>query len=134
MMLADGKIEDEEKDIMKGIFKYAEISELSDHDIDEEINSCKENPIDLEEYLNELLPQLNKYGREKIISAAYWVSIADGEFDKAEEKLLTKLAKYFQISGTRLKEIMAEGDEIMADDDDDDDWEDEQSNPDSPPN
>ena len=89
-------------------------SELSDHDIDEEINSCKENPIGLEEYLNELFPQLNQSGRETIVKLAYWVSISDGHFDKAEEKLLKKLAKHFQISDAHLKGIILEVNETLS--------------------
>jgi tellurite resistance protein len=89
-------------------------SELSDHDIDKEIKSCKNNPIGLEEYLNELFPQLNESGRETIIKVAYWVSIADGEVDKKEEKLLIKIAKHFEISSAHLKGIIAEVNEIVS--------------------
>ena len=113
MMLADGKIEDSEKAMMRDIYTHMADSELSDHDIDEEINSCKENPIGLEEYLNELFPQLNESGRETIIKLAYWISIADGQFDKAEKKLLVKLAKHFQISNAHLKGIMSEVNETV---------------------
>ena len=113
MMLADGKIEDSEKAMMRNIYAHMADSELSDHDIDEEINSCKENPIGLEEYLNELFPQLNESGRETIIKLAYWISIADGQFDKAEKKLLVKLAKHFQISNAHLKGIMSEVNETV---------------------
>ena len=89
---------------------------LSDYinKIDKEINSCKENPIDLEEYLNELFPQLNESGRETIIKVAYWVSIADGEVDKREEKLLIKMAKHFQISSAHLRGIISEVNETVS--------------------
>ena len=114
MMLADGKIEESEKAMMKNIYQHMADSELSNQDIDKEINSCKENPIDLEEYLNELFPQLNQSGRETIVKLAYWVSISDGHFDKAEEKLLKKLAKHFQISNAHLKGIILEVNETIS--------------------
>ena len=114
MMLADGKIEDSEKAMMRDIYTHMADSELSDHDIDKEIKSCKNNPIGLEEYLNELFPQLNESGRETIIKLAYWISIADGQYDKEEEKLLVKLAKHFQISNAHLKGIMSEINETVS--------------------
>ena len=89
-------------------------AELSNEEIDNEINSCKENPIDLEVYLEELFPQLNESGRETIVKLAYWVSISDGHFDKEEEKLLKKLAKHFQISDAHLKGIILEVDETIS--------------------
>ncbi len=110
MMLADGKIEESEKAMMKGIYQHVADAELSNEEIDNEINSCKENPIDLEVYLEELFSQLNESGRETIIKVAYWVSIADGEVDKREEKL----AKYFQISDAHLKGIILEVNETIS--------------------
>ena len=89
-------------------------AELSNEEIDNEINSCKENPIDLEVYLEELFPQLNESGRETIVKLAYWVSISDGHFDKEEEKLLKKLAKHFQISDAHLKGIILEVNETIS--------------------
>ena len=114
MMLADGKIEESEKAMMKYIYQHVADAELSNEEIDNEINSCKENPIGLEEYLNELFSQLNESGRETIIKVAYWVSIADGEVDKKEEKLLKKLAKHFQISEAHLKGIILEVNETLS--------------------
>jgi len=114
MMLADGKIEESEKAMMKDIYQHVADAELSNEDIVNEINSCKENPIVLEEYLNELFSQLNESGRETIIKVAYWVSIADGEVDKREEKLLIKMAKHFEISSAHLKGIIAEVNEIVS--------------------
>ena len=114
MMLADGKIEESEKTMMKDIYQHVADDELSNEEIDNEINSCKENPIDLEVYLEELFPQLNESGRETIVKLAYWVSISDGHFDKEEEKLLKKLAKHFQISNAHLKGIILEVDETIS--------------------
>ena len=114
MMLADGKIEESEKAMMKDIYQHVADAELSNEEIDNEINSCKENPIDLEVYLAELFPQLNESGRETIVKLAYWVSISDGHFDKEEEKLLKKLAKHFQISNAHLKGIILEVNETLS--------------------
>ena len=42
------------------------------------------------------------------------MSIADGEVDKKEEKLLIKMAKHFEISSAHLKGIIAEVNEIVS--------------------
>lgn len=114
MMLADGKIDENEKSMMKDIYEDITGSELSDYDIDEEIKSCKANSVGLTNCLKELFPYLNETGREAIIKAAYWISVADGEVDKEEEKLLIKLGKYFQISRAHLKGIISEVNEIVS--------------------
>ena len=114
MMLADGKIDGNEKSMMKDIYNKIADSTLSDNDIDKEIKSCKANPVDLDNCLKELFSYLNESGRETIIKAAYWVSIADGEVDKREGKLLIKMAKRFQISSAHLKGIISEVNEITS--------------------
>ena len=45
MMLADGKIDENEKNMMKDIYKNLADSTLSDYDIDKEIKNCKSTGI-----------------------------------------------------------------------------------------
>ncbi|UCC23147.1 MAG: TerB family tellurite resistance protein, partial [Planctomycetota bacterium] len=108
MMLADGRIDENEKSMMKDVYKNIAGSALSDYEIDEEIKSCKANPVGLDNCLKELFPYLNEAGKEAIIKAAYWISVADGEVDKEEKNLLIKLGKRFQISNAHLKGIISE--------------------------
>lgn len=114
MMLADGKIDENEKNMMKDIYKNIADSTLSDYDIDKEIKNCKANPQELDNCLKELFSCLNESGREIIIKVAYWVSIADDEVDKKEEKLLIKMAKHFQMSSAHLKGIISEVNEAVS--------------------
>ena len=112
MMLADGKIDENEKIMMKDIYQKMTNFELSDSDIEKEIENSKTTIFGLEDLLTEVFPQLNESGRETIIKVAYWVSIADGVVDKSEEKLLIKMAKHFQISSAHLKGIISEVNEL----------------------
>ena len=114
MILADGKIDEKEKRMMKDIYQKMTNSELSDSDIEKEIENSKTTIFGLEDLLTEVFPQLNDSGRETIIKVAYWVSIADGKVDKEEEKLLIKLAKHFQISSAHLKGIISEVNELSS--------------------
>ena len=90
------------------------ITSFPDYDIDKEIKSCKANPQELDTCLKELFSCLNESGREIIIKVAYWVSIADDEVDKKEEKLLIKMAKHFQMSSAHLKGIISEVNEVVS--------------------
>ena len=114
MMLADKKINENEKSMMKDIYKNITDLALSDNDIDKEIRNCLANPVGLDNCLKELFSYLNESGRETIIKAAYWVSIADGEIDKKEGKLLLDIAKHFQISSAHLKGIISEVNEAAS--------------------
>ena len=114
MILADGKIDENEKIMMKDIYQKMTNFELSDSDIEKEIENSKTTIFGLEDLLTELFPQLNESGRETIIKVAYWVSIADGKVDKEEQQLLIKLAKHFQISSAHLKGIISEVNELSS--------------------
>ncbi len=114
MMLADGKIDEKEKKMMKDVYQRLVNSDLSDKEIEIEVENCRNCPVGLEEYLKDLFPRLNESGREVIIKVAYWMSVASGEYTLDERKLLGKLAKFFKISNTHLKGIIAEIDEIVS--------------------
>ena len=53
MMLADGKIEENEKSMMKDIYEKMADSILSNYDIDKEIKSCTANPVALDDCLKD---------------------------------------------------------------------------------
>lgn len=108
MTLADGKIDDEEKEMIKKIFEEITGFKLSDDDIEVDLYSYESNYISLEKYVKNLFPYLNDSGKENILKVAYYVSIADGELNHSEEKLLNNLAKKLQLSKTHLKGIIAE--------------------------
>ena len=114
MMLVDGEIHDDEIIMMKDIYKKLTGFELSDREIEKELQDCKKYPNDLEEYLKELFSVLNDSGREMIIKVAYWISMSDGNTNESENKLLKKIATYFKISNAHLKGVMQEADELLV--------------------
>jgi len=114
MMLADGKIDENERSIMKDIYHKLAASTLSDRDIDQEIKRCMAKPMEVGKCLRELGSCLNEAGRETVTKAAYWVSIADGEVDKREAKALKQAAKQLQISSAHLKGIISEVNELAS--------------------
>ena len=69
MMLADGKIDENEKSMMKDIYKNITDLALSDNDIDKEIKNCKANPVGLENCLKELFSYLNESGGKQLLKS-----------------------------------------------------------------
>ena len=108
MMLADGKIDNEELNLIKNIYNNIIGQHYSDDEIKYEIQECENNPQSLHEYLNSVGPKLNESGKELIIKVAYWISIADGEYGKNEERLLKQVAKILDISRAHLNGIINE--------------------------
>ena len=108
MMLADGRIDDEEKATIKDIMHKLTKEELSDIELQEEIDFCTDDPSNMETYIKTLFPHLNEQGREMVYKAGYYISIADGDLDDREEKLLQKIAKILQLSTAHCKGIIAE--------------------------
>jgi len=108
MMLADKKIKENEKDLIKKIFKEVSGEELSDEEIEEEITNCKKYPTSMENFLEDSFPYINEQGKQSIVEAAYYISIIDKEYGKEEQDLLKKIAKKLQITSAHLKGIISE--------------------------
>ena len=86
MMLADGKIDEREKQIMKDVFWEFSGHEvkLKDEEIQVEIDNCIRFPMTMDDYLESLFPYLNDAGKEIIIKGAFYVSMADDVFVEEE--------------------------------------------------
>ena len=108
MMLADGKIDNEELKLIKHIYTKIIGQKYSDDEIKYEIQQCRNNPQSLTEYLYSVGPKLNDNGKELIIKVAYWVSVADGEYGKAEERLLKLISQALDVSKAHLNGIINE--------------------------
>ena len=108
MMLADGKIEQDEVTTIRGIFTDIAGHELSIDELENEIDDCNNNPTSMKEYLKTIGPMLNDNGKETIIKAAYYISVSDGELADDEIKLLKQISKYLEISSAHLNGIIAQ--------------------------
>ena len=59
MMLADGKIEQDEVATIRGIFNEIAERDLSKEELENEIEDCNNNPTSMKEYLKTIGPMLN---------------------------------------------------------------------------
>ena len=108
IMLIDGKIDEEEKNTIKEFMEAITGDTLSDDELDEEIQFCKDNPDNPEDFLKTMFPYMNKEGGELVYKCCYHVALSDGELDSSEEKLLKRVAEILQLSSAHVKGIMAE--------------------------
>jgi tellurite resistance protein len=108
MMLSDGRIEDSEIRMMKDIYRKVLGNELLDYEIEDEIDICKRNPMDMEEFVKSLFPYLNDHGKEMILKISYYVAIADSKYTREEEKLVKNIGQLLQLSSAHIKGIINE--------------------------
>jgi len=112
MMLADGEIQASEIAMMKAIYSKVTNEGLSDYEIQEEVENCKQYPGEMESLIEDLFPYLNENGRELIFKTAYYMAIADDKHRREEEVLIKKIGKILQLSSSHMKGIIAEIQEL----------------------
>ena len=108
MMLVDGKINEEEKITIKGFMEKITGTVLSDKELEEEIEFCKDKPDNPEDFLKTMSAHMNEQGRELTYKCCYYVSQSDGRIDDSEKQLLKRISKILQLSPTHVKGIMTE--------------------------
>lgn len=113
MMLADGKIDKKELEFIKHTYSNIIGKKYSDDEINREIQECINNPESLNEYLSAVGHKLSESGKEMIIKVAYWVSLADGEYAKSEQRLLKQISKALDVSSAHLNGIINELDKEL---------------------
>jgi tellurite resistance protein len=106
MMLADGKIEDEEVETIRMIYGKLAKSELSKEDVDREVAASKADGRGLRQYLSSIVGTLNDAGKEVVVKAAYFVASADGNVSIEETNLLAELAGALEMSPSDFKGVI----------------------------
>lgn len=100
MAWADGKLEQREKDGVRGA---AEVFNLS-KELRERLDTLLENPLPVDELLIEALSERD---RAFAYVAAAWVSGVDNDIDPKEKDLLDRVAELFGFDADRQKELTA---------------------------
>jgi len=108
MMLADGKIDENEKKIVLEMINKFGDNDLSEIQLDELIIDIKKDNKETTHYLKSIAPSLNEHGKETIIKCALHIACSDGDFDESEEQMLIKMAEALEMSSSHLKGIFSE--------------------------
>lgn len=106
MMLADGRIDEEEVETIRSIYGKLAKGDLSREDVDREVLASKADGRDLRAYLAGMVGSLNDDGKEIVVKAAYFVAAADGHVSDEESNLLAELAGALEMSPSHFKSIV----------------------------
>lgn len=106
MMLADGKIEDDEIETIRLVYGKLAKRELTKDDVDEEVKASKADGRGLRQYLASVVGRLNDSGKEIVVNAAYFVAASDGNVSTEETNLLAELAGALEMSPATFKAVM----------------------------
>jgi uncharacterized tellurite resistance protein B-like protein len=112
IMLADGVIDEKEKKQVQKVINQFSRNKLTLNQLDDYIRKVQFEKKDASTYLKRIAGSLNEHGKEIIIKCALSVSAADGKIDDSELKVISKMAKALEMSGSHLKGIFSEFDEI----------------------
>jgi len=108
MMLADGHIDEEEKNTVLNIINKFGHSDISMQQLEDLIREVEASREPVEKYLSKISPSLNEHGKEIIIKSALSVAAADGNIDPSEIAIINQMAKAMEMSNSHLKGIMAD--------------------------
>lgn len=108
MLLADGVIDDDEVKELQVTFEDLSGETISEQELREEIDLIQRTGSSAIELVQAIAPGLNDQGKEMVITAAYQIAIADGNFDPSEQMLIDAIAGAMEISATHLKGIMSD--------------------------
>ncbi len=106
MMVADGKIEEEELQSIKQIYSDLTSETVKDKEIQTLIENVSEENVSVEEYLKRITPYLNDYKKTLIIKAAYLVSAADDIIHEKEKKLLEEIRKALKLDNDFFNKVV----------------------------
>lgn len=103
MMMADGKMDEEEVETIRQVFGKLSGREVSKDEVDAEVAASKNEGGGLRQYLTRVSPNLNDAGKETVVRAAFYVAAADGKITEEETALLAELATALEMSPAHFK-------------------------------
>lgn len=106
MMLADGVVDDQEVQTIREIYSKVARTDMSENDVQAEIEKAKADGRTIEQYLSGLAGNLNDAGKELVVQAAFFVAAADGVFQDEEKELLTAIGKALYMTPAHLRGVL----------------------------
>ena len=98
MMMADGKVDAEEIETIRQVFGKLSKREVTQAEVDAEVNAARSEGHGLRQYLASVSGNLNDAGKELVVQAAFFVAAADGKVTDEETALLAELASALEMS------------------------------------
>jgi tellurite resistance protein len=113
-MLADGSIDEEELQLIRGVFLNLAGRALEPSELEAEIAAARRDPVDVAASLRELAGMLNDRGKTAVYKAAYLVAAANGTIDRAETELLNRVSQALGLTTEQAQQAVRELNEPAA--------------------
>ena len=108
MIMADGVMDEDETNTVRNVYGQIAGSELSEEGVRDEIALAKRENKGVDEVLTAFASSLNDSGKEMVIRAAYLVAASDGEFQKEEKELISRIANALDMTPAHLRGTLSE--------------------------
>ncbi len=108
MVLADGKVEEDERKSMATIHLMVAGGILPFDDVDREIEDARNDPRSIAEYCADVLGHVNDAGKRQLLRSAYMIALSDGEYHDDERALLREIATALAVDEETLDTITGE--------------------------
>jgi tellurite resistance protein len=108
IMIADGEVDPGEVHTVSVIYQELTGVAVSEDVIRAKATLAQSQGKDLQAALTDLAPHLSDEGKSTVLKAAVKVAIADGDFETAEQSLLTEIASALGMSEDQMRATVAE--------------------------
>lgn len=108
MMLADGHVDDAERDAIAEVYERLSGEALDPARLDAEISAIEGDAVSVTDQLGALLGHLNDARKDALLRAALGVAAADGRIDALEALLLREIGAALEVRPARVREIVRE--------------------------
>ncbi len=107
MMLADGNVDPEEVRIVREVYGQLANVQLSEDEVNAEIEDAQSDSRGIEAYLADLAGNLNDTGKEIVLRGAFLVAAADGEFQEEEQQLMGSIGQALGMSSAHVNGVLS---------------------------
>lgn len=107
VLLADGVIDDNEVEVMLDIYSKITGKQIDKEALVEEITIIERNKEKLSNTLINLQGCLNDEGKELVVKAAFYVALADGEFQDEEKLLISNIGRDLGMTSAHLQGVIS---------------------------
>ncbi len=108
IMLADGEIDEGEKDQVLKIFNKFGSNQMNMSELDAYVTKVEKEQEDVTTYLKKVAGYLNEHGKETVIKCGLSVAAADGHVDRSELDMIYEMGKALDMTSAHIKGVIGE--------------------------
>jgi len=107
VLLADGVVDESEVETAQSIYQRVTGSQVDKEQLRAEIDEVRKSEEALSGCLRSLQGALNDSGKEMVIKAAFYVAMADGEFQEDEQRLVLQIGSDLGMTSAHVQGVVS---------------------------